>query len=92
MFNFKKKFGQNFILNKNVVNKIVSYTPLNELDVIEIGPGMGFLTKELVKLAKTVTAYEIDLELKEHLDKLEKDNKNLKIFLNLRDVFHLVVF
>ena len=79
MFNFKKKFGQNFILNKNVVNKIVSYTPLNDLDVVEIGPGMGFLTKELVKLAKTVTAYEIDLELKEHLDKLEKDNKNLKI-------------
>ncbi len=79
MFNFKKKFGQNFLLNKSVVDKITTTIDLKDFDVIEIGPGMGFLTKELVKKSKSVTAYEIDQELKDNLKKLESNNSNLKI-------------
>ena len=78
--NFKKKFGQNFIKDISVVNKIISKAdvPDNTL-VIEIGPGAGSLTSKLVNVAKYVIAYEIDLELEDYLDELERDHSNLKI-------------
>lgn len=60
----KKKFGQNFLLDKNVLNKIA--TSLNEEEVrnvIEIGPGLGFLTNELVKQSENLVLYEIDEEM-----------------------------
>lgn len=86
MHKFKKKFGQNFLRDENVLDKIVDSSNIesNSL-VIEIGPGDGALTSKLSKKAKNVLAYEIDLELKETLD--NKFNKtNVKIiyddFLN----------
>ena len=68
-FKFKKKYGQNFIQDKNIINKIVEKSDIDkETLVIEIGPGSGALTKELEKKAKNVLAYEIDTDLKEILE------------------------
>lgn len=68
-FNFKKKYGQNFIVDKNIINSIVDKADIDsETLVIEIGPGSGALTKELGKVAKNVIAYEIDTEVKDLLE------------------------
>lgn len=75
----KKQFGQNFLTDKNLLNKIVEEANINDKHVIEIGPGMGALTQFLVKKAKSVTAYEIDLDLKPVLNQLEKENENLLV-------------
>ena len=58
----KKKFGQNFLKDKSVLNRIIQSMPNNNNHLIEIGPGLGDLTKELVKY-KDVTAYEVDRDL-----------------------------
>lgn len=87
-FDFKKKFGQNFITDKNLIEKIVSYGNISKNDlVIEVGPGMGALTTYLVDKAKYVLIYEIDKSL-EHIlnEKLYGyDNYSLIIedFLNV---------
>lgn len=68
-FNFKKKFGQNFIIDKNVINNIVEKSKVDENTlVIEIGPGAGSLTSQLGKKAKNVLAYEIDKDVKNILE------------------------
>ena len=52
-FKFKKKFGQNFLTDENILNNIVSSADIDEDTlVIEIGPGAGALTKKLVKRLK----------------------------------------
>lgn len=64
-FKFKKKFGQNFLTDENVLNNIVLNADIdNETLVIEIGCGAGALTKKLVKNAKHVIGYEIDESLR----------------------------
>lgn len=65
---FKKKFGQNFLRDVNVVKHIVSCANIepNSL-VIEVGPGGAIMTRELAKVANNVVAYEIDTDLKEEL-------------------------
>ncbi len=73
-FNFKKKFGQNFLQDKNVINDIISSISVTKNDlIIEIGPGEGALTKKLVKTEAKVLAYEIDLDLESKLKVLEND-------------------
>jgi 16S rRNA (adenine1518-N6/adenine1519-N6)-dimethyltransferase len=62
-----KKFGQNFLKNEFYLHKIVQAMPNDDLRVAEIGPGLGDLTKELVK-ARNVTAFEVDKRLCEHLN------------------------
>lgn len=65
--NFKKKFGQNFLMDKNIIVNTVSAVDLTENDlVIEIGPGSGMLTEEILKKCN-VLAYEIDTDLKDAL-------------------------
>ena len=60
----KKKFGQNFLMDNNIIKKIVQTANINKnINVIEIGPGLGFLTKELSKNAKKVLCYEIDPDM-----------------------------
>lgn len=72
--NFKKKFGQNFLQDNNIIRKIVETANIEDNSlIIEIGPGAGALTKELVKKGK-VLAYEIDTELKERLEEQFKKN------------------
>lgn len=68
-FNFKKKFGQNFIVDKNIINSIISKSDIDkDTLVIEIGPGIGALTSELGKVSKNVIAYEIDTDVKNMLE------------------------
>lgn len=76
--NPKKKFGQNFITDKNLIAKIVDEAQIVNKNVIEVGPGRGALTNYLVKQAKQVIAYEIDQDLKFYLDEIENENKNFK--------------
>ena len=85
--NFKKKYGQNFLNNEIILDRIVSLFDVNKDDkIIEVGPGAGALTKRLIKKGVSVTAFEIDESLKQFLDKLESDNLNVIYgdFLNIK--------
>jgi len=63
-FFFKKSFGQNFLIDTNILENIVSYADLTgESCAIEIGPGIGALTEQIAKRAKKVLAFEIDNRL-----------------------------
>lgn len=63
-FHIKKKFGQNFLVDQNILKKIVEVpTITSETLIIEIGPGLGSLTEHLLKKSKRVLAYEIDGDL-----------------------------
>lgn len=63
-FNFKKKFGQNFLTDHNILTKITQTAELSkEVNVIEIGPGIGSLTQYLLEEAAEVMAFEIDKSL-----------------------------
>ena len=86
-FNFKKKFGQNFIIDENIIDKIVDSSKIdNDTLVIEIGPGAGSLTYKLCKKAKNVLCYEIDTTVKDILHENLKEYNNFEIkyqdFLN----------
>ncbi len=60
----KKQFGQNFLMDNNIINKICDVSNISkEVNVIEIGPGLGFLTQELKSRANKVMCYEIDPEM-----------------------------
>lgn len=68
-FSFKKKFGQNFIIDENIIDSILKNIELSkDTMVIEIGPGAGSLTYKLSKYAKNVLCYEIDTSLKAILE------------------------
>ena len=63
-FNFKKKFGQNFLTDHNILTKITETADLSkEVNVIEIGPGIGSLSQYLLEEAAEVMAFEIDKSL-----------------------------
>ena len=77
-FQIKKKFGQNFIIDNNIISNIIEKSEVDsETLVIEVGPGMGALTSRLVKKAKNVIAYEIDTTLIPILSKIEASNLEL---------------
>lgn|SRR5690554_1536148 len=94
----KKKFGQNFLTDKNLLKKIVVEANIKNKNVIEIGPGLGALTNFLVMDAKKVIAYEIDKDLKPALDEIKNNNNNfdylfediLKVDLDLKEEHHVV--
>ena len=70
----KKSLGQNFLIDKNVISKIVAEISACENDlIIEVGPGQGALTKELKKYNTSLIAYEVDRDLITILSKLEDD-------------------
>ncbi|PYZ95444.1 16S rRNA (adenine(1518)-N(6)/adenine(1519)-N(6))-dimethyltransferase [Alteribacter lacisalsi] len=63
-FSFKKSLGQNFLIDTNILRKIADAGDITkETSAIEIGPGIGALTEQLAKQAKSVTALEIDQRL-----------------------------
>ena len=63
-FNFQKKFGQNFLIDENVVEKIVREAGVTKDDfVLEVGPGIGTMTQILCENAREVVAVEIDKKL-----------------------------
>lgn len=82
-FNFKKKYGQNFLVDQNVVKKIVSDIDIkpNSL-VIEIGTGDGRLTKYLCSSFDKVIGYEIDTDVKDNLYSNLKDFSNYEIYFD----------
>ena len=63
-FNFQKKFGQNFLIDDHVINKIINGAEVTKDDfVLEIGPGIGTMTQYLAEAAREVAAVEIDKKL-----------------------------
>ena len=63
-FNFQKKFGQNFLIDTHVLDKIIDASGVTEDDfVLEIGPGIGTMTQYLCERAREVVAVEIDKNL-----------------------------
>lgn len=63
-FNFQKKYGQNFLIDANILEKIVDAAGVNQKDcVLEIGPGIGTMTQYLCEHAREVVAVEIDKKL-----------------------------
>ncbi|MBP3431925.1 MAG: ribosomal RNA small subunit methyltransferase A [Clostridia bacterium] len=74
-FVFKKKFGQNFISDKNLLNAISADAGVDQNDeVLEIGAGAGSLTQVLSEKAKKVVSFEIDKDLIDHLNSLKLEN------------------
>ena len=79
-FNLKKMFGQNFIIDENIISNIIAKSQIDkDTFVIEIGPGAGSLTYALSKSAKNVLCYEIDTTLKELLNDNISDCDNVEI-------------
>ena len=75
MFNFKKKYGQNFLSDKNLLKAIANDAEVTKNDIVlEIGAGAGALTQELSLLAQKVVAFEIDTDLKDELLSLNLPN------------------
>ncbi|QSF13667.1 16S rRNA (adenine(1518)-N(6)/adenine(1519)-N(6))-dimethyltransferase RsmA [Mycoplasma sp. Mirounga ES2805-ORL] len=63
----KKRFGQNFLIDNNYIEKIINVIhPKNE-NIIEIGPGMGAISREINKSAKSLIGYEIDKDMIDYL-------------------------
>jgi len=82
---FKKKFGQNFLQDEEVLLNIVNSFSVSEKDlIIEVGPGAGALTKYLKKLDCQVLAYEIDTSLSNTLKSLEDDKVKI-VFKDFMD-------
>ena len=74
-FRTKKRLGQNFLINGEVIADIIDYANISADDtVLEIGPGVGFVTEQLVKHAKKVIAIELDEEAIKELKKLNAPN------------------
>lgn len=74
-FRTKKRLGQNFLINPDVIGDIIDFAGIAKEDtVLEIGPGVGFVTEQLVKHAKKVIAIELDEEAIKELEKLDCDN------------------
>ena len=79
----KKSLGQNFLIDNNIINKIVVEINAEENDlIIEIGPGRGALTKLLKEKKSFLICYELDTDLKPFLDILE-DNKTRIIYQDI---------
>ena len=74
-FIFYKRLGQNFLVDGEVIQDIIDYAQISQDDIIvEIGPGVGFVTEQLVKYAKKVIAIELDEEAIKELQKLNAPN------------------
>ncbi len=80
-FRTKKRLGQNFLVDGEVIQDIIEFANISPDDtIVEIGPGVGFVTEQLVKYAKKVIVIELDEEAIEELKKL--DAPNLEIIHN----------
>lgn len=76
----KKKYGQNFCIDEHLIDDIIEAANINSNDtILEIGPGIGTLTKEMAKVAKHITAIEIDEEMVGILKKEFKNIDNINV-------------
>ncbi len=78
-FSFKKQLGQNFLIDSTVCPAMADAASDSDTGVIEIGPGVGVLTRELAAKAKKVVAIELDERLKKILPKTLGDLDNIKV-------------
>jgi 16S rRNA (adenine1518-N6/adenine1519-N6)-dimethyltransferase len=79
-FSFKKSLGQNFLIDTNILNQIVSTAHIDqEVGVIEVGPGIGALTEQLAKRAGKVLSFEIDQRLLPVLQETLSSYENIHI-------------
>ena len=79
-FVFQKRFGQNFLIDTHVLEKIISAAEITKEDfVLEIGPGIGTMTQYLAEAAREVTAVEIDKSLIPILEDTLKDWDNVTV-------------
>lgn len=91
-FRAKKRLGQNFLIEPGVIEKIVSNVGAEDV-VLEIGPGLGFVTEKLVELAKKVVAVELDEDAIKVLEKNLNGKENFTLIhsdilkTNLKDIF-----
>ena len=82
-FAFQKKFGQNFLIDPHVLDKIISAARVTKDDVVlEIGPGIGTMTQYLAEAAGHVVAVEIDNNLIPILQETLKDYENVTVIHN----------
>ncbi|MGQ0694544.1 MAG: 16S rRNA (adenine(1518)-N(6)/adenine(1519)-N(6))-dimethyltransferase RsmA [Nitrospiraceae bacterium] len=78
-----KRLGQNFLIDPNIVRKIVALAEITATDsVLEIGPGRGILTDALCRTAGRVTAVEVDPRLHAYLSERQSDFPNLNLVLD----------
>ena len=76
----KKKYGQNFLIDENIVNKIVDLINFKKLKILEIGPGDGKLTNKIIsKNPKKLELIEIDKDLTKILKEKFKNNKLINV-------------
>lgn len=79
-FAFQKKFGQNFLIDTHVLDKIITAAGVTKEDmVLEIGPGIGTMTQYLAEAARQVVAVEIDTNLIPILEETLKDFDNIRV-------------
>ena len=77
----KKSLGQNYLIDKNIIKKIISQVEVNNKNIIEIGPGKGALTDEiLLHNPKSLQIIEKDFNLSKNLEKKYFKQGNLVIF------------
>ena len=82
-FIFKKKYGQNFLQDTNILDNIVKVSNItHDTLVIEIGVGAAALTKKLSLVSKNVLRYEIDKTLEEPLKEILKEYNNIDIIFD----------
>jgi len=91
----QRQSGQNFLYKKEIIKKIVQASqPLDNELVLEIGPGLGFLTEEIIKKARKVIAVEIDKRMTEYLTNRFQNESKLEIIrenifdINLKKYFN----
>lgn len=81
MINAKKSLGQNFLKDKNIINKILNLVDIKNKNVIEIGPGKGALTNEILKRdPKRLLLIEKDDKISQELNQIYSNVKNVKIY------------
>src|SRR5690625_4085699 len=79
-FSFKKSLGQNFIIDTNILRKMIASAGIDQTcGAIEIGPGTGSLTEQLAIVANKVLAFEIDQRLLPVINDTLADYKSIKI-------------
>ena len=96
--NLKKKFSQNFLIDKNILKKITDLIPRSNLSIIEIGPGDGSLTQNIIKKKpKKLTIIEKDTDLINILNEKFSKYKYVNILnsdflkIDIEDNYHLII-
>ena len=80
-FNFQKKFGQNFLIDTRVLDRIINAAEITKEDfVLEIGPGIGTMTQYLCESAREVAAVEIDRNLIPILNDTLREYQNVEVY------------